>query len=588
MAQIFPYINVTFEDYNKFLDLDTQLNIDNSTAETNLEKLLTDIGDPTKSLYKQKWDDIKYSYFGMEKTVNKKGIPLERLSFVDMGIIWILSTSDFSIDYSTYDPPYGIGSCNTVNHQHDFYQGKYDYREWCNELQNIVLKSDPSYGTTKMPKYPGDLKKSCNIYNTNYCSSYTLQNTCEEGGCNWDGNKCNKMDDGCKDITHKWNCDAHRGCTWTGDYHPGNFCETTSVEEDKFECKWVSFYETQKDKDPNMDKDYNRGGCASCVAALAAGAQEDFVAAPGTTKAITSFVWDIYHECSANPHPTICFSGGPFQTSSAYLPPSGSNSYTCPLCEATECGKVLPDGTAEGGLQNPLCAAKMAHSYANLCTTNTEGDGLGRCTWSKSWGNYDWVTPPPLSPIEYKITGLTISENSIIINYKLVCPKKYEYDPVEKKCVAKYFNNFCSVERLNSGIDGNCISGNMPLTTLGWNSPPCEHLYRAGGPANENYPFCTLSIWAARAAKYTIYRALVKLNKITLANNFKNKCDVENKVFNEACKDHMDLESIQKNKYDNGPMGFPIFCPGGNTCQTGVRSCYCNQVGSPPVPCYTK
>ena len=153
------------------------------------------------------------------------------------------------------------------------------------------------------------------------------------------------------------------------------------------------------------------------------------------------------------------------------------------------------------------------------------------------------------------------------------------------KCIKKFHYNYCSIDRMQGGPDANCIFGCMPLTSLGWNSPPCEQLYRNGGESTEQYPFCTLSIWASRAAKYTIYRALLKLNKQTLANNFKNQCDVDNTLLIEACKNHMTLDDIKKNNFNY--TYFPRFCPqsGGCTDPT-TRSCYCNKKTN--INCYNK
>ena len=101
MAQIFPYTNVTFEDYHKFLQLDTILPIYNKEAENNLINLIYD----WSNIYNKQWDDIKTHYFGITDK--------ETLSFVDMSIIWILSTGNVMVKENSYNPTLEIGSCNT-------------------------------------------------------------------------------------------------------------------------------------------------------------------------------------------------------------------------------------------------------------------------------------------------------------------------------------------------------------------------------------------------------------------------------------------------------------------------------------------
>jgi len=576
MTTIFPYKNVEFNDYNKFLDLDTQLSIDDPNAEETLLKLVQN----WNNIYSKQWDDIKKEYFGVTDS--------ETISFVDMGIIWILSTGNVIVDNQTYDPPYGIGSCNTTTNIDDV-----KYKTFCAQQQWV---EDGTKGNPTPPKYPKDMRKSCNIYNTNYCNIFSSKGTCNNGGCIWDGSKCNKIQNDCGESKLQWQCNNALGCTWNGDWAKGTCVNDPSKN---INCEWVSFYETQKNV--NMDKNYTEGGCSSCAAALAIGAQEDSVAKPGTTYKITDAVWDVQAECK---NTSICITGGPFQTSSAYVPMklSSGTSFKCDICVgASNCGQIV-DGVAQGGLQNPLCAARIASNYANMCTNATpdSGNSQSRCTFSSSWDSYSSTIPPKVKAnidsikidggvlsINYS-TSNTMLKDSSCVNEKGDCSSNNCCDGLEcsnKKCIKKFHYNYCTIDRMQGGPDANCVFGCMPETSLGWNSPPCEQLYRTGGEALDQYPFCTLSIWASRAAKYSIYRVLIKLNKTTLAENFKKNCDVDNALLLEACKNHMTLDDIKKNNFNY--TSFPRFCPQSGGCKDATsRSCFCNTTTD--VNCYTK
>ena len=58
----------------------------------------------------------------------------------------------------------------------------------------------------------------------------------------------------------------------------------------------------------------------------------------------------------------------------------------------------------------------------------------------------------------------------------------------------------CSAADLQNGPDPNCMLGPFCLGSDGWNSPPCEQMYRQASPGNGALPFCRIAIDACTAA----------------------------------------------------------------------------------------
>ena len=58
----------------------------------------------------------------------------------------------------------------------------------------------------------------------------------------------------------------------------------------------------------------------------------------------------------------------------------------------------------------------------------------------------------------------------------------------------------CKVEDLQNGPDPNCMLGPFCLGSDGWNSPPCEQMYRQASADNGALPFCRLALDACAAA----------------------------------------------------------------------------------------
>jgi hypothetical protein len=58
----------------------------------------------------------------------------------------------------------------------------------------------------------------------------------------------------------------------------------------------------------------------------------------------------------------------------------------------------------------------------------------------------------------------------------------------------------CKIEDLQNGPDPNCMLGPFCLGSDGWNSPPCEQMYRQASATNGALPFCRLALDACAAA----------------------------------------------------------------------------------------
>ena len=58
----------------------------------------------------------------------------------------------------------------------------------------------------------------------------------------------------------------------------------------------------------------------------------------------------------------------------------------------------------------------------------------------------------------------------------------------------------CSVNDLQNGPDPNCMLGPFCLGSDGWNSPPCEQMYRQASAGNGALPFCRIAINACTEA----------------------------------------------------------------------------------------
>ena len=58
----------------------------------------------------------------------------------------------------------------------------------------------------------------------------------------------------------------------------------------------------------------------------------------------------------------------------------------------------------------------------------------------------------------------------------------------------------CRIEDLQNGPDPNCMLGPFCLGSDGWNSPPCQQMYRQASADNGALPFCRLALDACAAA----------------------------------------------------------------------------------------
>ena len=183
---------------------------------------------------------------------------------------------------------------------------------------------------------------------------------------------------------------------------------------------WIVSTDGMTPPDNFGDGKNTKGGCSSCMAAVAValaegGSQVRTGAAHSPTSKAANGVYDLPLNMYDPTFSTKgcqgdykCVNGGAWQVSSAYIPGKPVPGDGCPDCQVAGCTS----------LENPLCGARLAYAH-----TTAQG-------WS------------PACPIG---TGS------------------------------------CTLDDMQFGVDPNCLFGPFGLCSAGWNSPSCSHLYRKVG-----------------------------------------------------------------------------------------------------------